>query len=292
MTTVRNSCHLLDPATGSVHVLPESPAAEHAGRENVRKPYTSFAFGWIATTGEYKVLRMFSRPTLEGLHQQHLFEVFTINSCSDPGSSQQQWRARRSHDEFVEPGSAIVVGEMVYFKIDTIYDVLIVDYQHDIPLDRIIRFNLEKEEWGGILPGPISDIFHTDEYDDHLEDYRALWTETTLANLRGSLALVRYRTYRHIMDVWLLKDFDDVLWVKEYTIPIEPIVSTTELCVKSLFMLGDGRLVIHFPKNGMLIIHDPRTHTSTQLEMRHLDAIAMYTGNLLSLQAGEYGDIV
>ncbi|KAF8690621.1 hypothetical protein HU200_040991 [Digitaria exilis] len=286
VATVRNSCRVLDPATGGVHVLPESPAAEHAGREILRQPYTCFAFGRMAATGDYKVLRMFSRPDLFGFHQHHLFEVFTINSCSGSGSSQPQWRARGSHEEFVEPGSVIVVGEMVYFKIDTIYDFLIVDYQHDIPLDRIIPFNLKKEEWGAILPGPISDIFQTDEYDDHLEDYRSLWIETTLAELRGSLALVHYRTYRHIMDVWLLKDFDDVLWVKEYTIQIEPIVPTTELCVKSLFMLGDGRLVIHFPENGMLLIHDARTHTSTPLETGYLDAVAMYIGNLLSLQAG------
>ncbi|XP_025801323.1 uncharacterized protein LOC112880783 [Panicum hallii] len=286
--TVSNSCRVLDPATGRVRVLPDSPAPEHADRENVRKPYTSFALGWIGATGEYKVLRMLSRPTLTGLHQHHLFEVFTISGASGSCSSHAQWRARLSHGEFVEPGSAIVVGEVVYFKVDTVYDAMIGGgVNHGIPLDCIYSFDLEREEWRGTLQGPIHDIFQTDEYDDYLDDYRAPWSEITLADLRGSLALVHYRKYQHIMDLWLLKDFDNGRWVKECRIQIEPSFPTTEWCVKALCMLDDGRIVIHFPKTGLLFIYDPRTNTSAQVEMRCLDALAMYTGNLLSLQVGD-----
>ncbi|TKW31419.1 hypothetical protein SEVIR_2G105000v4 [Setaria viridis] len=287
-TTVRNSCQVLDPATGNVHVPPESPAVEHLDRENVRMPYTSFAFGRIATTGEYKVIRIFNRPTLAGFHQPHLFEVFTINiSGSSSGSSHTQWRARQP-DHFFDPSSAIVVGEVVYFKVDIVFDVLICgDVYPGIPLDCILSFDLEREEWRGILNGPISEIFETDKYAGDLDGYRGLWTQVTLADLRGSLGLVHYRKHRHMMDLWVRKDIDGGLWVKEYIIQIEPIFPTTESCVKSLFMLDDGRLVIHFPKTGLLFIYDPRTNTSAQVEMRHLDAVAMYTGNLLSLQVGD-----
>jgi len=52
-------------------------------------------------------------------------------------------------------------------------------------------------------------------------------------------------------------------------------------------MLDDGRVVIHFPVTGLLFMYDPRTNTSAQVEMRQLDALAMYTGNLLSLQVGD-----
>ncbi|CAN6209832.1 unnamed protein product [Urochloa humidicola] len=124
-------------------------------------------------------------------------------------------------------------------------------------------------------------------YDARLEDYRFLWPELTLADLRGSLSLVHYRKSRDIMDLWVLKDFDNGLWVKEYVIQIEPTFPTTEWCVQSLFMLDDGRIVIHFPKTGLLFIYDPRTNTSAQLEMRHLEAVAMYSGNLLSLQVSD-----
>ena len=97
---------------------------------------------------------------------------------------------------------------------------------------------------------------------------------------------MHYRKSQHIIDLWLLKDFDDGLWVKEYRIQIEPVSPTAEWCVRALFMLDDGRIVIHFPKTGLLFIYDPRTNTSVQVEMRHLDAVAMYTGNPLSLQVG------
>ena len=50
-------------------------------------------------------------------------------------------------------------------------------------------------------------------------------------------------------------------------------------------MLDDGMIVIHFPVTGLLFIYDPRTNTSAQVQMRHLDALAMYTA--LSLQVGD-----
>ncbi|CAL5079574.1 unnamed protein product [Urochloa decumbens] len=288
--SVGNSCHVIDPATGSVHVLPESPAVAHLYEENLHETSTSFVFGRVATTGEYKVLRSFApiytEADVEHYHYQ-LFEVFTINGASSSGSGHAHWRALmpryegwRYNECFVEVRSAIVIGEVVYFKVDIAYD-------EQIGLDRIVPFDLEREEWMEVLRGPISDIFFTDEYDNHLEDYRSLGSELTLAELRGSLGLVHYRKYHHIMDLWVLKDFDSFLWVKEHIIQIEPIFPTTEGFVKSLFMLEDGRIVIHFPVTGLLFIYDPRTNTSAQVEMRHLDAVAMYTGNLLSLQVGD-----
>jgi len=211
--------------------------------------------------------------------------------CSaGPGSlsSHAQWRARLSHEKFVDPGSAIVVGEVVCFKVDTICDDMIRGgVNPGVPLDSIYSFDLEREEWRGILRGPIHDIFQTDEYDDDLGDYLSLWYRTTLADLRGSLGLLHYRKHQHIMDLWLLKDFDNGLWVKAYRIQIEPIFPTTESHVNSLFMLDDGRIVIHFALTGWLFIYDPRTNTSAQVEMRQLDALAMYTGNLLTLQVGD-----
>ncbi|KAF8731720.1 hypothetical protein HU200_015651 [Digitaria exilis] len=253
--TVWDSCHVFDPSTGTVCVLPE-PSGGGCGSKESKQAARLFRL--------------------------HLFEVLTVNIGSGSSSSQPQWRAMPGGDEFVEPGSAIVVGEVVYFKIDTTFAALSRDFRHGISVDCIVPFDLAKEEWREILRGPTSDILPT--YDQL--DNGCLWTETILADLRGSLGLVDYRRSQHII-VWLLKDFDSVLWVKEYTIQIEPIVST-ELCVKSsLFMLDDGRLVIHFPRTELFLIYDPRTNTSTQAEMRHLDAVAMYTGNLLSLQVGD-----
>ncbi|CAN6213695.1 unnamed protein product [Urochloa humidicola] len=285
VATVRYRCCVLNPATGSVEILPERPAADHLNRENFRKPKTSFAFGRIAITGEYKVLRIFDRPSLPGFNEHQLFEVLTIKGASSSSSGCVQWRARQSYDRFVEASSAIVIGEVVHFKVDRKYDALILaGISTSIKPDYIISFDLEREEWNGLLRGPIADIFQTDEYDHQLEDYRFLWPELTLADLRGSLSLVHYRKSRQIMDLWVLKDFDSGLWEKEYVIKIELSFPTTEWCVKSLFMLDDGRIIIHFPETGLLFIYDPRTNTSAQMGMRHLEVASMDTGNLLSLQ--------
>ena len=83
--------------------------------------------------------------------------------------------------------------------------------------DCIISFDRGSEEWSDVLRGPICDIWQTDEYDYILGDYhyRSLWHEITLADLRGSIALVHYREYLHIIDIWFLKDFDYGIWVKE-----------------------------------------------------------------------------
>ena len=88
--TVSNSCRVLDPATGIVRVLPESPGAAHfliLKEEDLRRPSTSFAFGRIATTGEYKVFRILDLPShLANNNEHQLFEVLTINGASTSGS--------------------------------------------------------------------------------------------------------------------------------------------------------------------------------------------------------------
>jgi hypothetical protein len=41
--------------------MTQSSAPEHKGRVTLSNPYTFFALGWVASTGEYKVFRMFNR---------------------------------------------------------------------------------------------------------------------------------------------------------------------------------------------------------------------------------------
>uniref|UniRef100_A0A0D9WX55 F-box domain-containing protein n=1 Tax=Leersia perrieri TaxID=77586 RepID=A0A0D9WX55_9ORYZ len=57
-----NSCHVLNLVSGDVYSLPESPAEEHMYHVSLRTPYTSFALGHVASTGEYKMLRIFNSP--------------------------------------------------------------------------------------------------------------------------------------------------------------------------------------------------------------------------------------
>ncbi|OEL26718.1 hypothetical protein BAE44_0012262 [Dichanthelium oligosanthes] len=93
------------------------------------------------------------------------------------------------------------------------------------------------------------------------------------------------------MDIWFLMDFEKGLWVKQYSIKIEPLHSY----FWPLVVLDDRRIVIviHLARGKQMVeIHDPRTNTfSVVADTSHCDAISVYTGNLLSLEVTDYFDI-
>uniref|UniRef100_A0A0A9AGM9 Uncharacterized protein n=1 Tax=Arundo donax TaxID=35708 RepID=A0A0A9AGM9_ARUDO len=280
VATESNRCRVLNPATGAVYVLPESPAAEHLNRKHVRDPYTLFAFGRVASTGEYKVFRMFNRPDYDGFQQRQLCEVFTING----GTSCTRWRARQSRDIFVEVNSAVVVDGVVHFLMDDVYDHLRLSNVHfGVDPDCVASFDLGTEEWRRDIQGPISSSFDMDN-DDYME-YLSIWHRLTLAELKCSLVLVYYRPDQFIMDLWFLTDLDNGLWEKRYSIQTEPTIPdpANGYRVKPLLVLDDGRLVIFLAPTGLLLICDPVADTFAEVEMRHLDSVGVYTGSLLSL---------
>ena len=57
--------------------------------------------------------------------------------------------------------------------------------------------------------------------------------------------------------------------------------------LKPLLVLDDGRLVLYLAPTGQLFICDPGTSTFAQLDMKRLDSVAVYTGNLLSSEEDE-----
>ncbi|CAL5079559.1 unnamed protein product [Urochloa decumbens] len=277
-----NSCRVLNPATGAAYALPESPAPEHAGRENSRDPYTFFASGRVAATGECKVLRVFNRTEFDAFDQQQLFEVFTING----GAGGAQWRARESHYLFLEAHNAAVVGGVVYFLTDCAYDLMLFfGVNTGVHPDCIASFDLETEEWRRDIQGPISSSLSMDDA-NATEEYRSIWHKLTLSELKGSLVLAYHR--RHLsLDLWFLTDFENGLWAKEYSIRTEAAIPSDEYFVKPLLVSDDGRLVILLASTGILLIYDPSTNTFTEVEMGRLDAVGIYTGNLLTLQGGD-----
>lgn len=282
VATKGNSCRVLNPATGAAYALPESPALEHANCENLRDPYTFFASGRVASTGECKVLRVFNRTEFDAFDQQQLFEVFTING----GASNARWRARESHYPFVEANNAAVAGGVVYFLTDCAYDLMLFfGVNTGIHPDCIASFDLVTEEWRRDIQGPISSSLSMDNA-DATEEYRSIWHKITLTELKGSLVLAYHR--RNLsLDLWFLSDFENGLWLKEYSIQTESAIPADEYFVKPLLVSDGGRLVILLASTGILLIYDPRTNTFAEVEMRRLDAVGIYTGNLLSLQCGD-----
>lgn len=228
------------------------------------------------------MLRVFSRTEFDDFDQQQLFEVFTINS----GVSDAQWRARQSHYLFVEANSAAVVGGVVYFLMSCAYDLMLFfGVDTGIHPDCIASFDLGTEEWRRDIQGPISSGLSMDDA-DATEEYRSIWHKLTLSELKGSLVLAYHRRHQSL-DLWLLTDFERDLWVKEFSIQTESAIPADEYLVKPLLLSDDGRLVIFLESTGLLLIYDPRTNSFSEVEMRRLDAVGMYTGNLLSLQVGD-----
>ncbi|TVU39723.1 hypothetical protein EJB05_13161, partial [Eragrostis curvula] len=194
-----SSCRVLNPATGAAHALPESPTPEHAGHENLRDLYIDYAAFGSTRCSEYS-----TGPSILTL---------TRSSCSSGGSAGHgRWRGKQPRNVFVEATNAVVVGGVVYFKIDSVYHAMLVSgVNPGINQDSILSFDLETEQWREELQGPMGANFGIGILDDDLDDIRCLWIQLTLADLGGSLALVYYFDYRHVMDLWLLEDLAEYL---------------------------------------------------------------------------------
>ncbi|GJN24842.1 hypothetical protein PR202_gb12610 [Eleusine coracana subsp. coracana] len=268
LATEWNRCRVLNPATGAVRVLPEGPAPNHVNRVNLSNPYTFFALGRVTSTAVYKVFRMFNRPGFMSMGQQ-LFELFTINGCTDHA----RWREMQSPVHVVKPWTGVVADGVVYFFVmDTIGNV--------IPPDFIVSFDLGREEWRRGLTGPISGNAGA------LEQYRKKKAELDLAELKGYLVVAHYHESPCRMDLWFLTNFENEIWVKEYSIPIIQ-TPNYDFCVKPLFVLDDGRLVLYQTPIGQLLICDPGANTFAEVEMGHLDSVGVFTGSLLGLPEGD-----
>uniref|UniRef100_A0A0E0Q593 F-box domain-containing protein n=1 Tax=Oryza rufipogon TaxID=4529 RepID=A0A0E0Q593_ORYRU len=286
-----NSCRVLNPATGAVYDLPESPAEEHMYHAHLCKPYTSFAFGRIAllfNLGNFsRVLRMFNRPGFTDLELPQLCEVFTVKGGTGQGHA--HWRGKQSRQFFVEmqkANSGVVVNGVVYFLMDALYDAMIISgLGAGIHPDFIFSFDLETEEWREDIQGPISSSFVFDgDFDP--QEYFSIWHQLCLAELKGYL--VHHQRFCSTMDLWFLTDYETRAWVKEYSIQTESFIPVLEYDVKPLLVLDDGRILIWLGSTGLLLIYDPRTSSFAEVKMRHLAEVGMYTGSLLSLQNGYF----
>ncbi|RCV10302.1 hypothetical protein SETIT_2G101700v2 [Setaria italica] len=283
LATDWNRCRVLNPATGALQVLPQSSAPQHKNRVNLSNPYTFFALGLVASTGEYKVFRMFNRLGFL-LGGEQLFEVLTINDSS--GAADSCWRAMPMPSLFIEASTGGVVGSVVYFFVNRGYNPVTLYSDAGARSDYILSFDLEREEWRSGLAGPIGEEI------DSGEDFQSKRYRFALAELKGSLVLVYKRRQKSIfvMDLWFLMDFENGLWEKKYTLRTRVIAPTGDNLkhVIPILVLNDGRIVIHAAPTGVLIIwnkSDPRVNNFvTLVEGRPLDSVGVYTGSLLSLQ--------
>lgn len=246
---------LLNPATGAVHHLPNDLAEEHKARGLCRSDYHDddlFLFGHVTSAGEYKMLRMLVAIG-DGV-PLHLCEVCNVGRNRE--NVDARWRGKQT------PPVPFVFHEWNSVAIDDVIYLTSASAQTDATFfnqatkeDLIISFNLEKEEWGPNIPGPL--ISFPDNGAD--DDGSSIWMQLTLANLDGSLAVVHGPA--PYLNISILKDFHKGLCLKQYRLQVEQ--QHDLYGVHPLLVLDDGKIVIHIGGTGLLQIYDPRTDTST-----------------------------
>ncbi|CAL4998479.1 unnamed protein product [Urochloa decumbens] len=267
------SIRLLNLATGVVYALPTSLAQEHAVyQQDVYNYCFTAAFGQVASTGVYKVLRVI--VILENGPLEQLYEVFTLDD-----SNHGRWRAKQAPPYQVELDCRdnVVINGIVYFFLS--YDV-------DEHKRRLASFNLETEEWSASIPGPLASL--DDEDDAGVLYYDIHWSfQLTIGALGGSLVMACHPicSTPSSLDLWFLVDFEKGLWVKQYSIELSfryPAYS-----IHPFLVLNDGRMVFVIDtinSGGLFKIYNPETKTSEDvMEMGYGVAFGLYTGSLLSL---------
>ena len=181
-----NHFYLYNPATQEFVSLVEgslSPCNDHGA-----------GFGYVMSTKEYKAVHMFTQSeSSTGFNIG--CEILTLSNGDE--ASSRPWRVIDQCCPYGVTGCALLVNNVFYWtRADK--------HGNSRDYDLILALDLEEENFRTIrLPNPSS-------YDE--ENYMFL------VELRGFLCLVDNFAIPPMMNIWMLKDANNITWVKEYSI--------------------------------------------------------------------------
>ena len=127
--------------------MPRGLSPEHTPRKlDFLNHKVSVAFGQVASTGEFKLLRVIDKA-FEEVPSEQLCEVFAHG-----GSRGARWRGKKAAQDHVHmsPLSTVAIDGVVYFLLDEHVS------NQDVRPKGIASFDLLTEEWRAILRGPVS----------------------------------------------------------------------------------------------------------------------------------------
>ncbi|VAI80542.1 unnamed protein product [Triticum turgidum subsp. durum] len=120
--------------------------------------------------------------------------------------------------------------------------------------DSVICFDLESKEWKGGIKGPPNIQLHR--------------FDITLEELNGALCMLQPEVgnvYHGTMSIWLLIDSRKGVWIKVYSIPVDPSAYSPIMPLRILH--DNGKLLFYvtrkFDEFAVLQIYDPRHRTFT-----------------------------
>ncbi|CAN6244468.1 unnamed protein product [Urochloa humidicola] len=293
-----HGARVIDPATERVLKLSkqlpgEYPMATYDGTSSIGLHTGSchYSFGRAAPSGVYKVLRLGDArlPMEHGGVVIQICQVATLGDSASMAAAEPVWRQRPEPPVLTCHCSdcVAVVNGVLHFmdrgrgygSTNPIHDRLPGRYPG---WNRIASFDLESEEWKTVIDGPPTGERPKEER----------W-EMVLADLKGTLSVVqtKWSCYHSDVDIWLLVDPENSVWIKRYTIR-----RPRSWCYfKALDICADGRILMlnSFIKDGqdlldtqcILQFYDPSTRSLTNLLEMGEDfrgSLTFYTRSLLS----------
>ncbi|PUZ68841.1 hypothetical protein GQ55_2G060600 [Panicum hallii var. hallii] len=236
---------VLNPATGAVTDIPVATAADG------KTSRSSYVFGQVPVTGEYKVLRIHTSTSRDKPSQS--CEILTL------GGRGQRWRPAPSPPALVGTEiprhRAVTPGFAHFFTTSKMAD-------HD----GIASFDLAKEQWRpSLLQGPLPS-----------EDLHCCRSSLSLVALNGCLVFVHHDYRSCCIDMWVLAELEKGRWLRVQSLPMGsvlrgweeetqpapliPVQRRREIFAQPLMVLDDGRIAfwVGVP-NGVVRVYDPKT---------------------------------
>ncbi|ONK67353.1 uncharacterized protein A4U43_C06F19300 [Asparagus officinalis] len=236
-----NSCHgmicvfglisinVINPSINKPRALPDSGL--HIQRYKIIDDCPLVGIGFDSSTRTYKVVRIFrcSSSKTNSNKMSMRCEVYTLGGGGGGCSS---WKyvgeAPISPDAFNSMGNfPVVVNDAVHWIIRT-------EGHPTIPATKIaLSFNVQDETFS-LIPPP--------------EGRSISGVVSSLVELEGCLSVCDTRLSPEQMDIWMLKDYNNHEWVKQYTIDLR--------MMHSLLVSRGGRTRLLAVRDGMMLFYN------------------------------------
>ncbi|KAL2554141.1 putative F-box protein [Forsythia ovata] len=179
-----NGFYVCNPSTQEMVKLPEASCCT-SGEVNA-------GMGYVKERDEYVLVHLFDKSLDIHVDYDIGCEVLRLGDGKDC-----EWKVMEANCPFVVRGWGVLVNNVFYWMI---WD------EYDHPGDEaIVSFDLEKEEFGTVLPP------------EGCFDPHGVWS---LVELGGNLCLVDNATRPFTMDIWVMKDYENQRWVWDYSIDL------------------------------------------------------------------------
>lgn len=174
--------YVCNPSTQVTMKLPEANCCT-SGEVNA-------GMGYVKERDEYVVVHLFDKSLDIHVDYDIGCEVLRLRDGMDC-----EWQVVEANCPFVVRGWGVLVKNVFYW--------MIWDEYNQLGDEAIVSFDLEKGEFGNVSPP-----------EGHF-DPQGTWS---LVELGGRLCLVENAARPLMVDIWVLNDLDNHIWVREYSI--------------------------------------------------------------------------